>query len=112
MNLIHLSDILETGVSHDPNIRKKVIIKNGRIPKLTNFSQSVIKPGQFCPAHVHPDMWEVYLVQYGEGTISIEGNDLEVKQGDCVIVDPGEKHSMQNRGKTDDLHLTYFGIEQ
>lgn len=80
--------------------------------KLTNFSQSVIKPGQFCPAHVHPDMWEVYLVQYGEGTITIEGNDLEVKQGDCVIVDPGEKHSMQNRGKTDDLHLTYFGIEQ
>ena len=112
MNFIHLSDILETGVSHDPNIRKRVIINNGRIPKLTNFSQSVFKPGQFCPEHIHSDMWEVYLIQSGEGVITIEGKDLEVKQGDCVIVDPGENHSIQNRCKTHDLHLTYFGIEQ
>ncbi|MCH2061942.1 MAG: cupin domain-containing protein [Verrucomicrobiales bacterium] len=112
MDIVHLSEIAESGVSHDPAIRKKVLIKHGRIPKLTNFSQSILKPGQICPMHVHPDMWEVYLVDRGTGSIIIEEEEIVLKKGDCLIVDPGEKHSMQNTSSNEDLHLTYFGIEQ
>jgi len=111
MDIVHLSEIPESGVSHDPTIRKKVLIKNGRIPKLTNFSQSVLKPGQFCPKHIHSDMWEVYLVQHGTGSIMIGEEEIILKEGDCLIVDPGEEHSMQNKFANQDLHLTYFGIE-
>lgn len=112
MKLIKRSLIPETGVSHDPRIRKKVIINKGRIPKLTNFSQSTIKPGQYCPSHQHPDMWEVYLVETGQGKMVLNGNEIALCEGDCLIVDPGEDHSMQNPSSTEDLLLTYFGIEQ
>ncbi|MCP4848391.1 MAG: cupin domain-containing protein [Verrucomicrobiaceae bacterium] len=112
MKLINRSQIPDTGVSHDPMIRKKVLIKKGRIPKLTNFSQSTIKPGQCCPPHQHPDMWEVYLVESGIGMMILNGEEIPVSQGDCLIVDPGEDHSMRNPSSKEDLLLTYFGIEQ
>jgi quercetin dioxygenase-like cupin family protein len=112
MHLINRSQIAETGVSHDSRIRKRVLIENGRIPKLTNFSQSKIKPGQHCPAHNHPDMWEVYLVESGQGIIVLNGEKINLQPGDRLIVEPGEEHSMQNHSATDDLLLTYFGIEE
>ena len=111
MRLVNRSDISDTGVSHDPEIRKKVFIAKGRIPKLTNFTQSIIRPGQSCPAHVHPDMWEVYLVEAGEGRMVLNGEEIMLREGDCLIVDPGEEHSMQNSSPSSDLLLTYFGIE-
>ena len=112
MELINCSQIPETGVSHDSSIRKRVLIENGRIPKLTNFSQSTIKPGQHCPAHTHPDMWEVYLVEAGQGIMVLNGQQINLQPGDCLIVEPGEEHSMQNHSATDDVLLTYFGIEE
>ena len=112
MDLINLSQISETGVSHDNSIRKRVLIENGRIPKLTNFSQSRIKPGQFCPGHVHHDMWEVYLVESGHGKMILDGGEINLQPGDRLIIDPGEEHSMQNHSESDDLVLTYFGIEE
>ena len=112
MRLINRSQIPDTGVSHDPMIRKKVFIEKGRIPKLTNFSQSIIRPGQHCPSHHHPDMWEVYLVESGNGKMIINGKEVLLCEGDCLIVDPGEDHSMQNPSSSEDLLLTYFGIEQ
>ena len=112
MKLVNRSQIPETGVSHDPEIRKKVFIAKGRIPKLTNFTQSILKPGQSCPSHAHPDMWEVYLVESGEGRMFLNGQEIMLRQGDCLIVDPGEEHSLQNFSPIDDLLLTYFGIEE
>ena len=112
MDLTNRSQIPETGVSHNKSIRKRVLIEKGRIPKLTNFSQSTIKPGQHCPAHTHPDMWEVYLVEAGHGIIVLDGEKISLQPGDRLIVEPGEQHSMQNHSTSDDLLLTYFGFEE
>jgi mannose-6-phosphate isomerase-like protein (cupin superfamily) len=112
MRLVNRSQIPETGVSHDLEIRKKVFIGKGRIPKLTNFTQSILKPGQSCPCHAHSDMWEVYLVESGEGRMVLNGEEIMLREGDCLIVDPGEEHSMQNCSSSKNLLLTYFGIEE
>ncbi len=112
MRHIHRDDIPETGVSHDPEIRKRLFIPKGVVPKLTNFSQSVLKPGQICTAHTHPDMWEIYLVESGQGVLVLDGKEIPLVPGDCLLVDPGEEHSMQNRSADENLHLTYFGIEE
>ena len=31
--------------------------------------------------------------------------------GDCLVVEPGERHAMRNPSRETDLQLTYFGIE-
>lgn len=111
MKIVRAEQVPETGVSHNPEIRKRVLVSNGEVPKLTNFSQSVFAPGQVCHAHTHPDMYEIYLVSAGEGSITVDGEVVRLGVGDCLVVEPGEEHAMSNPSEQLDLHLTYFGIE-
>ena len=109
MQLYRREDVPDEGVSHNPEIRKRVMVRNGSVPALTNFSQSVFAPGQTTTAHTHADMHEVYLIESGRCALTIDGEELELGAGDCIVVEPGEEHSMGNPGD-DDLRLTYFGI--
>lgn len=109
MRYVSLHEVPEEGVSHDPDIRKQVWIRNGEVPHLTNVSQSRFEPGQRCETHVHADMVEVFLVQAGRGTIVVDGQPHVLAPGVCVVVEPGEAHALANDG-AEPLVLTYFGL--
>ena len=66
-------------------------------------------PGQVAGAHSHQDMWEVFLVQAGEGVMRINERDYPLVKGNCLVVEPGEVHEVINIG-SGDLILTYFGV--
>lgn len=97
------------GVSHDPEISKRVLLRDGEIPHVTTFAQARFRPGQVCTPHLHPTMIEVYLVESGHGTITVEERDQPLEAGMCVVAAAGETHSVANTGEVD-LVLTYFGI--
>jgi quercetin dioxygenase-like cupin family protein len=105
-----LQEIAPTSVSHNAAIQKKVILGNGDLPCLTNFSQATFQPGQIAAVHAHADMYEVFFVAAGEGTISINEIPYALKPGICVAVEPGETHEVSNTG-TSTLTLLYFGIQ-
>jgi len=109
MKWVKLASLALSPVSHDAEILKKVMLRNGDIPHLTNFSQVALKPGQRTTPHRHSDMWEVYLGEDGQGTICVDSRDEVLEPGVCVTVEPGEEHAVANTGETD-LVLTYFGI--
>ncbi len=110
MKYISLKDIEEVGVSHNPKIKKKVLIANGQIPHLTQFSRAKLTLGQIADAHIHPDMYEIFNVESGEGVIIINNKRYELTVGVCVVVEPGEKHGVTNTGK-EDLLMTMVGIK-
>jgi quercetin dioxygenase-like cupin family protein len=63
-----------------------------------NFSVRVftIEPGGHTPYHTHPFEHLNYIIQ-GRGTLVMEdGAERPVKQGDFVLVLPGEKHQYKN----------------
>lgn len=109
MKLTALSNLPEEAVSHNPAIRKKVMLRWGDLPHLTNFSQARFAPGQVAPAHAHQDMCEVFFVESGAGTIAINGQPYPLVAGTCIAVEPGETHEVSNTGTTE-LVLTYFGL--
>lgn len=109
MQYISLNNLPQKSVSHNPNINKKEIITNGKIPNLTNFAQANFTVGQVSPAHSHEDMWEVFYVESGTGIITINGQEYQLEKGITVIVEPNETHEISNNGK-EDLTLNYFGI--
>jgi quercetin dioxygenase-like cupin family protein len=109
MKLTNLSELPEQKVSHNPEIRKKVMLSLGELPHLTNFSQAVFAPGQIAEAHSHQDMCEIFFVESGRGIIRINGKDYPLKRGTCVAVEPGEVHEVINNDSID-LVLTYFGL--
>jgi mannose-6-phosphate isomerase-like protein (cupin superfamily) len=111
MKIVSLTQIAEEGVSHDPEIKKKVLLRNGEVPHLTNFAKSTLLPGQKAGCHTHADMFEIFLVDAGEALAIIEDVPRHLATGDCLVVEPGETHEIFNAGE-EPLLLTYFGIAQ
>ncbi|MBE9114408.1 cupin domain-containing protein [Lusitaniella coriacea LEGE 07157] len=109
MKLIQLQDLTPESVSHNREIKKRVLLRSGDLPHLTNFSQAYLSPGQATTPHAHSDMGEVFFVEAGEGTIEIDDRAYPLSPGSCIAVQPGETHKIENIGATD-LVLTYFGI--
>ena len=97
------------GVTHNPAICKQVMLRPNEVPALTNFSQARFAPGLVAAGHAHSDMYEVFFVEAGQGTITIDGTPYGLSPGVCVMVELGEVHEVANTG-TAELVLTYFGI--
>jgi len=106
-----LDDLPSVGVSHDLSIMKKVMLHHGEVPHLTNFSQATLQAGQCTTPHTHDDMWEIYFVQSGQLTITVDGCVETHLEGSMVTVQPGEQHPVANEGETP-LKLIYFGITE
>jgi len=109
MKLTALNHLPEEAVSHNPAIKKKVMLRFGDLPHLTNFSQARFAPGQVAAAHAHLDMCEVFFVEAGQGIICIDGQNHVLEAGVCIAVEPGETHEVKNTG-SNELVLTYFGL--
>lgn len=109
MKSTNLNHIPTTGVSHNPSIRKQVMLHTHDLKNLTNFAQARFAPGDVAAAHSHADMSEVFFVESGFGKICVDGVDVALEPGVCVAIGPHEVHEVSNTGETD-LVLTYFGI--
>lgn len=113
MILSSLSKINPEKSSHDSvdKIQKKVFLKNGQIPHLTQFAQGNFQPGCLVPPHKHLDMWEIFLVENGEIEVAVNDKKIILKKGDFLTVEPHETHSLKNTSKFQTV-ITYFSIEQ
>jgi quercetin dioxygenase-like cupin family protein len=74
MKLIKLEDIPLVGVSHNPDIKKKVILEKGYIPQLMTFGQATFLPGQSVEEHSHETMFEVFYIQSGKADFVVNGS--------------------------------------
>jgi quercetin dioxygenase-like cupin family protein len=109
MKISNLKNIPKTGTSHDPDVMKKSIIKNGEIPKLTTFGEAQLTPGQKVTEHCHPTMYEIFHITSGKAIFNINGTESTVDCGDTIIIEPNEKHFQYNPYSMNATWL-YFGI--
>jgi mannose-6-phosphate isomerase-like protein (cupin superfamily) len=109
MKLIKINELPETGVSHNSKIRKRVLVGNGEIKGVTNFSRAVFPPGEKAGSHLHNDMAEVFTCESGCGEIRIDDVGYVFAAGTTVVVEPGEVHEIINSGSTE-LIVSYFGM--
>lgn len=110
MKYTSLDLIPKTEVSHNPEIKKKVLINNGEIPHITQLARVTLTPGQTANSHEHLDMYEIFNTEKGRGKMTINKNEYLLSAGVCIIIEPGEEHELVNNSK-DDLILTILGIK-
>lgn len=48
-------------ISHDSTVEKKVLLKNGEVPHVTQLAVATLKPGEQATKHSHKDMTESKL---------------------------------------------------
>lgn len=54
--------------------------------------------------HVHSQLTEIYLVARGTSSIRVEQETVELRQGDALIIEPGEAHTFLS-SSDDYLHF-------
>lgn len=110
MKIISLLQVPEEGVSHNPEIKKRVMLRGGDVPNLNSFSQVRLVSGQVAAGHTHRDMYEIFFIEDGKGIICVENKEYRLEKGVCVVVEPGEVHEIVNT-MSSDLVITYFGLK-
>jgi mannose-6-phosphate isomerase-like protein (cupin superfamily) len=111
MRKISLRDLPDKKTSHKGVGLKKVIIASGYIPNLMQFAKVIFQPGEVAPLHEHSDLYETFYVTSGNGVMNINNKDISLTVGDCITVEPGEKHILLNNG-FEPLELIYFMIQK
>ncbi|KAJ8908359.1 hypothetical protein NDN08_005069 [Rhodosorus marinus] len=121
---VHLENIPFESVSHDEDIFKQlltvtvalghtpllqVLVRNGEIPHITQVARSELKPGQIASENWHVDMYEVFLVLSGNGTLILDGEALAMTPGACIRVAPPKKHKIL-ASETDSLVIVGFAV--
>lgn len=109
MKIVNLKNLPAIGVSHNSEIKKKVLIGNKEIPNLMMFSRATFKPGQSVEPHSHETMFEVYYVCSGKAVFTVNGREIQARVGDCITIEPKENHSVNNPFDSDAAWF-YFGI--
>lgn len=109
MKHVSLSTLPLREVSHNPVIKKQMMIGFDELKPLTQFARAVFPPGECAPGHAHANMAEVFYVEKGCGNMRINGVDYPFVQGECITVHPGETHELGNPSN-EEFVVIYFGV--
>lgn len=109
MKVVDVESVLPEGVSHDPAIRKRVLLRSGEVPHVAQLARTALQPGQTARDHAHRDMWEVFFCESGNGTMTVNGASIALRAGTCVVVEPGEHHEVTN-DRNQPLVLTVVAV--
>ena len=93
MNKINIGEILD--FSSEKSARK-AIFKEGNL----DTGLLLYAPGQTTPDHKHSDIDEVFYVISGEGTITINNEEMLLKEKDIIFSPNGETHGFNNTSST------------
>jgi uncharacterized cupin superfamily protein len=107
---------METGVAFaalDPDHEERFLPLR-RMLGVTSFglNQMILRPGQRSRIHRHAHQEEVYLVLAGTLTLSIEGEERELGQGELARVAPELRRQLSNRGGEDLLMIALGGATE
>lgn len=107
MKLYSLASTPLEPVSHDPGLKKRVLMRDG-IPGVKNMSHVILKKGDRASMHCHREEFEVLYCVRGGLIFEVEGKEVMVKRGDCLVLEPGEYHSIPS--VLEDAELFYFKV--
>jgi len=93
MRLYTLDKAEEKPISHDPSLKKKVLVPDG-VGCVAHISHIVLVPGSTASLHSHQDSTEVFYCVRGSVTFAVNGAYVALSAGSCLIVEPKEEHAI------------------
>ncbi|ATX82310.1 Cupin domain-containing protein [Mariprofundus ferrinatatus] len=110
MKVVETYSVATEGVSHDPDILKRVLLHESELPGSVRFSHATFTPGQKVAAHCHEDICEVFYILSGTCRFTVNGEAVDVREGSVIRIDAGEMHEVINVSNMD-LTMIYFGLK-
>ncbi len=81
-------------IRHNPALLKKVLI-DGPVSCVKHLSHAVFSPGDTAVEHSHDDAFEVFYCVKGDLVFKVKGEEVLLRGGSCLVVEPGETHSIE-----------------
>ena len=94
-------------VSHEPSLKKKLIVDKGVLPGIRGMSHIVLPSGTSVEAHSHSDGHEVFYCLSGRALATVGKQEAMLEAGHTLIVEPGESHSFD---VIEEAKLLYFFV--
>lgn len=69
--------------------------------KEQSLAEATLPPGKRTMAHKHLVTEELYYITHGEGIMTLGENSFPVKPGDTIVILPGTRHTIENKGEED-----------
>lgn len=97
----------KTTLAHN-QIKRKQLIKVGDLrSNIQTVNYAWLEAGESFEPHKHDDCEEIFFIIEGGGVFKINDNEFIVGPNDCIIVEKGENHSLENLFK---LKLIFLSI--
>ena len=61
-----------------------------------SLAEATVPPGSETDEHYHRASEEIYLFTAGAGRMRLDGDERDVRAGDCVVISPGAPHKLLN----------------
>jgi mannose-6-phosphate isomerase-like protein (cupin superfamily) len=98
MRKINPSQLITTKAHNE--VKRKAIIKVGELKSnVQTINEAWLEPGMDFLPHIHTDCEEIYFIQKGLGILTIDKTVYQVKEGDWIVIEQNEEHSMKNDSK-------------
>jgi mannose-6-phosphate isomerase-like protein (cupin superfamily) len=63
-----------------------------------SLAEASLPPGAATTEHFHPVAEELYLITAGSGRLKVDGEERDIRSGDCAVIPPGARHKLWNTG--------------
>ena len=72
------------------------LLKDNKTLNNLVLSSTFLRANQCTNGHSHLGQEEVYMFISGEGEMEIDGTKINVREGDCILIEDGEFHKVYN----------------
>jgi quercetin dioxygenase-like cupin family protein len=94
-------------VTHDPELTKHILMDE-RISCIRRISRIALNPGYTVSQHSHTDDNELFYCIRGRITVSVDEEPVFMKDGDVLVIEPGEAHAVT--GIAEPTELLYMRV--
>ncbi len=117
MEVVYSNDRSFVAAGHedprDPGVVKKVLFQRADLQtgsvQMVNWAK--LPAGNNFAPHYHEDMQEVFIIVQGMVRLAIGNDEVVLRRGDAILIDPREVHQMWNDTEEDVEYLA-IGITQ
>jgi len=102
-----------SAVCHDGDSLVKVVNiydKKDLTTPLQFIHFTVLPPNTSIGLHTHGNDEEIYVVMEGDGVMEVDGQKVQVSQGDTILNRPFGSHALYNTSDNNDLKILVFEV--
>jgi quercetin dioxygenase-like cupin family protein len=83
-----------------PGYRRNILLTGADLHSPGSQVQIVtMNPGDSIPGHYHKTSHEVYSVLQGQCTLTVDGQEIILRPGTLLTIEPGDIHQLHNHGR-------------